>query len=248
MAVGVLITAMELCASGAFAFDHQHTIYAGVLRQVVEDGRVDYQALHDYPDELERYLNELAAVSDRTFGTWTLPQRLSFLINLHNATVLKMVAARYPVSSFRRVAGLFRDPWAQPVVRVFESRITLAALRDTMIRRSYAEPGVHLALCPAAVGGPPLRAEPYVPERFYEQIEEQLTQFLADERLNRVDQPRKRLYLSPLFRWYEDDFVRRSGSLEGYLRPFLPAGAGENMSIRYRSYDWSLNDRRSIGD
>lgn len=239
---------MALCASSAFAFDHQHTFYAGVLEQVVKDGRVDYQRLHDDPGELDRYLDELASVSDRTFGSWTLSQRLSFLVNLHNATVLKMVATRYPVSSFRRVAGMFRDSWAQPVVRVFESRITLAALRDNLIRRSYAEPGVHLALCPAALGGPPLRAEPYVPERFYEQIEDQLTKFLADGRLNRVDQSRNRLYLSPLFRWYEDDFVRRSGSLVGYLRPFLPDGVGEKVGIRYLSYDWSLNDWKPPGE
>jgi hypothetical protein len=222
-------------------FDHQHAAFAVILQQHVRDGLVDYRSLSADPQPLDHYLDTLDSVSERTFNSWVIPQRLSFLINLHNATVLKMVSDRYPVPSFQRVAGLFRDPWEQPVVRLFGNRLTLRILRDNILRRHYAEPGIHFALVPAAVGAPPLRSEPYVPERLYAQLDDQLARFLADVRNNRIEPDGPRLILSPIFRWYREDFVTRAGSLEVYLRPRLPAGFERDFSIRYHSYDWALN-------
>lgn len=224
-------------------FDHTHATYARVLQEVVRDGKVDYQALKRHPDGLRRYLDELAAVEERTFNGWVIPQRLAFLINLHNATVLDMVVERYPVHSFKRVAGWFGDPFTKPVVRLFGNRITLTILRDNIMRRHYAEPAIHFGLVPAARGAPPLREEPYRPDGLYRQLDDQLRRFLADEHNNRVDVTRQRLELSPVFRWYQEDFERKAGSVAVYLRPYLDtSGRARDFSIRYRSYDWSLND------
>lgn len=224
-------------------FDHTHAAYADLLKTVVKDGLVDYRALRANPEPLRRYLDELAAVSERTFNGWDIPQRLSYLINLYNATVLSMVADRYPVGSFKRVAGWFGDPFTKPVVRLFGNRITLTILRDNILRRHYAEPAVHFGLVPAARGAPPLRAEPYVPARLYDQLDDQLGRFLADAHNNEVDLVRGRLELSPIFRWYKADFDLRAGSVEDYLRTWLSKSSRvTDFSIRYRSYDWKLND------
>lgn len=232
-----------VAAAPAQDLDHTHATYAELLQQVVHDGRVDYRALHQNPEALNRYLDELAGVSERTFDGWDIPHRLSYLINLHNATVLKMVADRYPVRSFKRVAGWFGDPFTKPVVRLFGNRITLNILRDNIMRRHYAEPAIHFGLVPAARGAPPLRAEPYVPDRLYEQLDDQLERFLADEHNNRVDRANGRLQLSPIFRWYKADFDLRAGSVAVYLRPHVNAdGRAGDFSIRYGSYDWALND------
>lgn len=224
-------------------FDHRHTTYAQVLQQVVRDGRVDYQALQRHPDDLRRYLDELAAVDERTFNGWVIPQRLAYLINLYNATVLQMVIERYPVRSFKRVAGWFGDPFTKPTVRLFGNRITLTILRDNIMRRHYAEPAIHFGLVPAARGAPPLREEPYRPDELYRQLDDQLRRFLADGHNNKVDLAYQRLELSPLFRTFQADFVQRAGSVAVYLRPYLDtAGRARDFSIRYRSYDWALND------
>lgn len=227
----------------AQAFDHQHATYAQVLQRYVHDGLVDYRALCLDPALLHRYLDELAAVPEWTFESWIIPQRLAFLINLHNATALQMVVDAYPVPSFQRVSGLFRDPWEQPTVRLFGNAITLRILRDNLMRRDYAEPGIHFALVPAALGAPAIRAEPYVPDRLAQQLDDQARTFLKNVRNNRIDRGRRRLSLSPLFRWYEADFVKRAGSIEAYLRPYMPDGMdSRGFSVRYLSYDWALND------
>ncbi len=224
-------------------FDHTHAALAAILQQHVRDGLVDYRALSQHPEALNQYLDQLAAVSERTFNGWVIPKRLAYLINLYNATVLKMVADAYPVRTFQRVSGWFGDPFTEPTVRLFGARITLTILRDNIMRRHYAEPGIHFALVPAARGSPPLRNEPYQPDRLYEQLEDQVRLFLADSHNNKIDLARERLELSPIFRRFQEDFIQRAGSVRVYLQPYLPAGqrAGD-FSIRYRSFDDALND------
>jgi hypothetical protein len=238
-----LISLLACGSVQAGDFDHTHADFAVVLKEHVRDGLVDYQALRAHPETLNQYLESLAAVSERTFNGWVIPQRLAYLINLYNATVLKMVVEHYPVRSFQRVAGWFGDPFEEPVVRLFGARITLTILRDNIMRRHYAEPGIHFALVPAARGAPPLRSEPYQPDRLYDQFADQVRAFLADGHNNEVNLARERLELSPLFKRFQEDFVQRAGSVRVYLQPYLPAGhRAEDFSIRYRSYDDALND------
>ncbi len=201
---------------------HTHAAFAAILQQHVRDGLVDYRALSEHPEALQQYLDQLAAVSERTFNGWVIPKRLAYLINLYNATVLKMVADAYPVRSFQRVSGWFGDPFTEPSVRLFDARITLTILRDNIMRRHYAEPGIHFALVPAARGAPPLRNEPYQPDRLYEQLEDQVRVFLADPHNNEINLARERLELSPIFKRFQEDFVQRAGSVRVYLQPYLP--------------------------
>lgn len=246
----LLALALTLPASGGEpvpGFDHSHARLAVLLRDCVSGGVVDYRALKARRAELSAYLDEMAAVREREFNAWVVPERLAYLINLHNAQVLAMVTDRYPVRSFRRVTGWFGgDPAEQPVVRLFGNRTTLNVIVDKMLRRHYAEPAIHFALCAAARGGPPLRNEPYVPERLYEQFADQGRLFLATAPWNRVDVERRRLYLSPIFKWYRADFERRAGSLDAYVRIYLREDLAQAMrdrsfSVRFTSYDSSLN-------
>lgn len=234
----------------AFAeFDGSHARYASVLSRHVSDGRVDYQGLKRDPGELDRYLEEVASVPEREFNGWVVPDRLAFLVNLHNATCLRMVRDRYPVGSFRRVAGWFKDPWQVPALDLFGSRLTLAILRDNMMRRHYAEPGIHLALNWGARGCPPLREEPYIGSRFYEQLADQGARFFARPEWNAVDIRSRTVTLSPIFRWYRGDFERRAGSVADYVRIYFSEevrdlAARGRLRVEYGRFDWNLNERK----
>ena len=48
-------------------FDHTHKVYDTILKAHVSDGNVDYQTLSANPLALNRYLDALAAVSERQF-------------------------------------------------------------------------------------------------------------------------------------------------------------------------------------
>ena len=68
---------------------------------------------------------------------------------------------------------------------------------------------------------------------------------------------KKRIYLSAIFDWYKNDFIRwtetrypaRKGSLPAYIRPYLAKdrqaeldAATGSYTIHFFPYDWGLND------
>ena len=245
---GFLVLAFGWASLAQAEFDHSHARLTAVLREHVSHGLVDYAGLHASPQGLAEYLDELAAVSEREFNSWVVAERLAYLINLYNAQVLQMVVEAYPVRGIRNVGGWFGPAWNErPVVRLFGARVTLEILERNYLRRHYAEPAIHLALVRATLGSPPLRSEAYVPDRLYGQFLDQGRNFLGTPPNNRIDVRRRRLHLSPIFRWYEEDFARKAGSIAAYVRIYLAqdveeALRNERFAIRYTDYDWSLND------
>ncbi len=230
-------------------FDHTHAAYNAILKRVVAHGRVDYQVLKADPKALNLYLDTLAAVSEGRFKSWTKSQRLAFLINLYNATTLRLIIDHYPVKSIKDIGSFFRGPWKQKVVRLFGQTITLNTLEHEIIRKQFDEPRVHAALVCAAKGCPPLRSEAYVADRLDEQLTDQMQQFLANRIKNRVDAARGKVYLSPIFKWYGTDFKKNGTSLLNALLPYWPQPEADLLKSRrdwdidYTDYDWSLNEQ-----
>lgn len=234
----------------AAPFDQTHATFDAVLKRHVRDGLVDYPALKARPKLLEDYLATLAGVSPDGFKRWPEKERLAFLINLYNATTLKLIVDHYPVKSIKDVGSLLKGPWDQPVVRIFGRRLTLNDLEHKILRVDYREPRIHFALVCAARGCPPLRSEAYVAERLDSQLDDQARRFLACPAQNRVVSRERAVYLSPLFKWYGADFERASGSVLTALKSYWPPEAAAALAeggfrIRYTDYDWSLNESRS---
>lgn len=228
------------------AFDHTHAALTAVLQRTVKNERVNYAALKQNPAELNGYLESLAAVPEREFKSWSKDQRLAFLINLYNATTLKLVADHYPVASIKDIGGFFSGPWKQQVVRAFDKTFTLDQIEHEQIRPNYGEPRAHFGLVCASIGCPPLRAEAFDAARLSGQLDEQGRVFFATQSKNRVDAKRGVLYLSPIFKWFKADFTSKSGTVEKFVAPYFNAAdktkiLGGGLSIEYTEYDWKLN-------
>jgi hypothetical protein len=235
------------CITRGAEFDHTHALFGQVLKRFVKDGRVDYTALKAAPQLLNSYLDRLAAVSPGDFKKWPEPQQLAFLINLYNATTLRLIIEHYPIKSIKKVGGLFSGPWDQEIVRLFGKPATLEHVEHEILRRNYREPRIHFALVCAAVGCPNLKAEPYVAARLDQQLDAQGTEFLGASQKNRVEIKTRTVYLSPIFKWFAEDFEAKSGSVLKFVQPYFPEEvrlelAKGGFRIRYTDYDWSLND------
>ena len=198
--------AIRVSGGQANAFDHSHALFATVLEKYVSDGAVDYKGLKADVDGLKSYLDGLAAVPEATFNDWSRPDQLAFLLNVYNAATLQLVIEHYPVTSIKDIGSSFKSPWRLPWVRLFGRTITLDTLEHRIIRPRFHDPAVHFALVCAAKGCPPLRSEPFVGSRLKEQFTDQARSFLAQSGKNRVDPPRHTVYLSPIFKWYREDF------------------------------------------
>lgn len=240
------LPAMVVRSAGS-EFDLSHSALTSLLGRVVSEARVDYAMLKAEPAPLDRYLMAISSVSRTTFGGWDKADRIAFLCNAYNAFTLRLIRDHYPVKSIREIGGAFRSPWDLPIVLLFEQSTTLDKLEHQWLRKEYQEPRIHFALVCAAVGCPPLREEAYVGSALGRQLDDQARRFLASSDKNRVGRKERVVYLSPIFKWYGEDFEQSSGSVLAALRSYWPGGPanspGESFRIRYTDYDWALNDR-----
>ncbi|MFU8892968.1 MAG: DUF547 domain-containing protein [Luteolibacter sp.] len=242
--------ALLLTSSAALAqsFDHSHAAFTEVLKTHVQGSKVDYAALKKSPAKLNTYLDTLAAVKKSDYAKWNRNQQMAFLINLYNAATLKLVIDHYPVTSIRRIGGLLRSPWKMDVVRMFGDMVTLDHVEHDVLRPNFNEARIHFAVNCASIGCPDLRNEAFRAADLERQLEEQTRAFLSDRSRNHFDARGNTLHLSPIFKWYEEDFVKKSGSVEKYVAPYLDAAArkaiqGGGVRVRNTNYDWSLNKR-----
>ncbi len=273
----VLAVAAALCGAAALAAsdaaeaaDFGYDDYAAVLKTYVDDqGMVNYKGLKADLQHLLAYTARLETLDPKTYEAWSEKAKIAFWINAYNGLTLKAILDHYPIqssfgrsliypkNSIRQIAGV----WTDITFPVMGKPITLDAIEHKVLRAKFTEPRVHLALVCAALGCPSLRNEPYAAERLDEQFDDQTRKFAHDPKKFRTDYRGRRVYLSPIFKWFGEDFVKTYGTTaryEGfsekeravlnYFRKFLKVRqrgflASGQFSIRYLSYDWSLNEQ-----
>lgn len=239
----------------------QHDRWGGLLDRFVhlqEGGRasrVDYAGLKSERQELKTYLSSLAAVTRSEFDGWPIDEQLAFLINSYNAWTVELILTEYPgIDSIRDIGFLPGAPWRKDIVALFGEQVSLDDVEHGMIRGwdRYQEPRIHFAVNCAAIGCPALSNEAYTGVKLQVQLERNTRLFLEDKSRNYVDG--NRLMISPIFRWYGEDFERGwmgIDSVAEFLAGYADAlglsdaqkqrlGNGD-LGIRFASYDWSLN-------
>lgn len=269
----VLLVASLLLAAPAWAFDHTHAAWDALLAKHVQpvDGgkasQVRYAGFARDRAALAGYLAEVAKVTQAEFAGWTRTQQMAFLINAYNARTVELILTRYPdLKSIRDLGNIvFNSPWKKRFFTLFGQAAHLDQLEHEMLRKPgvYDEPRVHYAVNCASIGCPMLREEAFVDARLDAQLEEQARRFLADRTRNRYNAATGRLEVSPIFKWFREDWAsgyRGIGSAgpvtspERYFARYadLLADRPEHRRlvaegrapIDYLDYDWSLNDAR----
>lgn len=229
-----------------------------------EKERVDYAALRSSAP-YRRYVEDTALL--RRFDPRTLTsreERLAFWINLYNALVIHGVVdleVRESVKEeprfFRAVAyrvgdlsftpddiehGILRGNRHPPhgILRPFsrtDPRLSLAV--------DPPDPRIHFALVCGSASCPPIRF--YSPGEIDRQLDLASAGFVNGPGVEIVRE-RGVLRLSPIFKWYSDDFGGRKGVIE-FLTRYLDPGEGRDFlieggqaaEVEWQKYDWSLN-------
>ncbi len=243
-----LIMPLAIALAAAGTFDQSHGALDAILKARVSQGLVDYTGLQADRAPLDAYLAQAGAVPMSEFQQWSRDEQLAFLINVYNASTLQLIIDGYPIDSIKSLGSLVKSPWSKETVLLFGKKVSLDTLEHKIIRKNYKEPRIHFALVCAAMGCPPLRGEAYTGIRLEEQLEAQAKEFLTTPEKNRVDAEQKTLWLSPIFKWYGEDFETTSKSLAAFVAPYVGAAEGANLedySIEYTDYDWSLNEQKA---
>jgi hypothetical protein len=248
----------------------QTDLYAAVLKLQVNDiGMVNYAALKANPEDLNAYLSTIANLDADVFTRWAESEQIAFWCNAYNAYTLKAIIDHYPIeasffgrfrfpkNSIRQIAGVW-DTMQWPIMG---KRMTLDEIEHKTLRVQFDEPRIHAALVCAAMSCPPLRDEPYDGDRLDAQLDEEMVAFLGDANRFRIDRDKDIVYLSPILKWYGDDFIKSYGVDEGFanhepveravlnaIAPHIDEEDGAYLrsaqyTVKYLDYDWSLNEQ-----
>lgn len=206
----VLLGAMDSPAAQTppSPFDHGHSAWDALLKQhvVVAPGgnasTLRYAALRSQRGTLKDYLDALSAVSAPTYGGWSRPQQLAFLINAYNAFTVELILTRYPdLNSIKDLGSFVRSPWKKKFFRLLGQERSLDEVEHELMRASgiFDDPRIHFAVVCASVGCPKLRNEAFVAERLDSQLDDALRRFLSDRIRNRFDATHGTLAVSKIF-------------------------------------------------
>ena len=120
--------------------------------------------------------------------------------------------------------------------------------KEILLGDEYAEKGwkdarVHFAVNCASVGCPPLRDVIYTADNLEELLAENTRRAFLTDRHLKVEGDS--LYVTELFKWYEDDFKEAAGSRKAFIEQWVDGDLAERVAktsdIQFIDYDWALN-------
>ncbi len=239
----LLLLAFLAGPAGAAGFDQTHAAYDRILHAHVRGDRFDYAALKADEKPLDQYLSQLASVFKSDFDRWPKADREAFILNLYNASMIKLVTDRYPIKSVKDIGFAFAV-FRKPAVHAWGQTMSLQSLENDYARR-LGDYRVHFGLVCASKGCPPLRAEAYAGSKLDEQLDDQGRRFFSQTQKNRVEAGDRTLYVSPIFKWSSEDFEKAGGPIS-VASKYLPQDERQalrpDFKVKFTDYDWSLND------
>jgi hypothetical protein len=238
-----LVLAMGFTATGWSVDPVDHSLYAGLLKEHVQDGVVNYQGFKNEEAKLDAYLRLLEHTNSSVL---LRNEQLAFYLNAYNAWTIKLVLGGYPgIKSIKDLGGLLSSPWKKEICRIDGRVISLDELEHKIIRPRFHDPRIHFAVNCASKSCPPLLSEPYSGSDLDRQLDAATRAFINDPRSNRLTG--ETLNASKIFDWYRADF--KPGVVDFFLkyaeaefRAHLEANKAQ-LRIEYLDYNWALNGK-----
>ena len=230
----------------------------------MEKGGVDYEGMRN-SDAFEDYkaaTRGLASLDLKELAT--RQAKLAFWINIYNALVVHGILELDVSKSVKEVPSFFKAVCYNVGGYVFslddiEHGILRGNRKKHLLspkpfsggdpRKKFVvekvDPRIHFALVCGSNSCPPI--DVYEEKEIDEQLELVASGFINSEEVI-VEEESKRLRVSRIFKWYEDDFGGREGVLSLIIKyrydpkekDFLKKAVSE-LRILYNDYDWSLN-------
>jgi hypothetical protein len=232
-----LATTFVLCfiASSTLAQSPDHTPFDTLLKSTVNDGLIDYTTIK------QKHLNDLTTYLD-TLAKTDVPKlekndQLAYYINLYNASMIKTICDRlkpdYTPSEYDY--KVFKEP----LVRTGGKTISLNDLENNIIRPTFKDPRIHVALVCGARSCPPILPRAYKADDLDATLDQNMKNFVNDKFRNPIDESKRTLKLSHIFDWYADDFGGKQA-----VPAYISKIAGKDYTgwkVEFVDYSWDLN-------
>ena len=180
----------------------------------------------------------LARVSDaKKLG---VNDELAFWINAYNFLAIDTVIRNPKIKKLTDLNKIFKAVWKQTAGSVAGKAYSLDDIEHGFLRKYFNEPRMHVALVCAAKSCPNIRWEAYRGNKLVDQLDDQLKTFVASPSKGvKIDESRRRIYLSPIFKWFKSDFA--GGPIKWLQGKGLITAAQAGYKVKYLDYDWTLN-------
>ena len=243
----------DMTAGGEAAVYSDEPFLALVRKYAIDGGeKVDYAAWKNSPEDLatlDRQVDLIARVSPDSHPELfpTSEAQRSYWINTYNTLVLHAVLDYWPLESVRDVKISFTSRLVRGKGFFYDREVVVGGKQTSLYKfekqvlQNQKDSRVHFALNCASSSCPVLRAWEWSDE----QLDAAARDFINDRANVSIDDDT--LTLSSIFKWYRKEFP---DDIHSYLQQYAEPGLGQqlqaakdaNYRIRYRPYDWSLND------
>jgi hypothetical protein len=224
-----------------------HNAYEAVLKKYVnEQGLVNYAAWKQSKTDLaalEDYVKQFAwnAVNPAQNN-----EKAASLVNAYNAFMLRWILANYPTESVWSLKDSFTDKRNEIAGR----KVSLDDIEHGTLRPLIGYRAHSVLVC-AARSCPPLQRFAYTPDQFEAQDDRAYRAWLARDDLNKFSPGEKKVEISSVFKWFEQDF-EKAGGVPKILGHYAPQAVREfaasgKYETKYISYNWGLNDQGPHG-
>jgi len=227
----VLLYSLSTYSQNSSAFFNKADVF---FSSYVCNGLVNYEAIENNPESL----TELIALSNTiSLDDLDLITQKAFWINLYNIITIKNVIENYPIKSPLDVIGFFDTKKHE----VGKEKLTLNDIENNKIRAKYDDARIHFVLVCAGLGCSPIKNSAYLPENLDSQLEMQTRLALNNPKFIQLNEKRKKVAVSEIFKWYLNDFAAKESKLIDYINIYREEKIPTDYKITYYSYDWSLN-------
>jgi hypothetical protein len=228
-----------ICMLSFVSIQAQTSIFDSLLQKNVDKtGRVDYQSLKNNETLLDNYLAYIQ--NNEPTKEWSSNKKKAFWINTYNAYTIKIILNNYPLKSIRDIKIDGETAWKIPFVKIGQKRYTLDQIEHKILRKKFNDPRIHVGINCASVSCPRLWNFAFTEDNIASSLDNLMKEFINDTTRNKIS--KKNVALSEIFNWFSKDFIK-NGTIINYLNTYAAIKISEKASIKYLTYDWSLNKK-----
>ena len=228
-----------ICMLSFVAIQAQTSIFDSLLQKNVDKtGKVDYQSLKNNETLLDNYLAYIQ--NNEPTKNWSSNKKKAFWINTYNAYTIKIILNNYPLKSIRDIKIDGKTAWKIPFVKVGQKRYTLDQIEHKILRKKFNDPRIHVGINCASVSCPRLWNFAFTEDNIASSLDNLMKEFINNTTRNKIS--KNNLEISEIFNWFSKDFMK-NGTIINYLNTYAAIKISEKASIKYLTYDWSLNKK-----
>ncbi len=218
--------------------------WAQVLMQSVDSqGRVAFKSVAENPASLYQVVSYISQTSpEKNPEKFSTPDdRMAYYLNSYNALAMYgVISYKFPndFQSFTDRAKFF----AFTRFSIGGEEISLYDYENDIIR-PLGDPRVHFALNCMVKACPRLPQTPFRAEDLDSTLNVLAREFANKPRHVKVVESARKVRLSEIFSFYEEDFVnpKTASSLIEYINRYRTSPIDETFEVEFIPYDWTVN-------